>query len=209
MNDKILTGEELMQKLNAYASSPDDNNIRFKEKIKNNLLQCPELLYALNNHDLESELLDTDGNINYEGDWSMYFGDNIRPYVFLPEVQTIPKHYVCYNVNFDELPRYNKIEYYCQIVFTVFCDSHDSIDLKTGIARHDLLSSILRERFNWSNIFGTQCKLVSNKESVMDANYIARTMIFESTLLNGIVKTENGKTSVINYRKNLPEGGVW
>lgn len=53
------------------------------------------------------------------------------------------------------------------------------MDKMTGIPRHDLISSIIREKINWSNVFGMQAKLVSNKEAISDNNYILRTMIFE------------------------------
>jgi len=66
------------------------------------------------------------------------------------------------------------------------------------ISTDDLIASIIRERFNWSNIFGTQCRLVSNKETITDANYVTRTLIFELTVPNSVVNTDNGTTRVIN-----------
>ena len=47
--EKLLTKNDLLQKLRSYAYTPDDDVIRFKEKVKEKLLKCPELLYALNN----------------------------------------------------------------------------------------------------------------------------------------------------------------
>lgn len=202
----------LIAKLNAYAATPDDDNIFFKEKIKDKLLKCPELLYALNNKDYESELFDSDGNVNalynedgevveVYGDWGLYFNDNIKPYLFVPEVQVKSKNFVCYRVGFREIPRYNSTEKICQIMFIILCDSRETnaIDSNTGIARHDLISSIIREHFNWSNIFNLQCSLVHNEESLTDNNYITRKLIFEVTLPNSIVQTKDGKTSVINH----------
>ena len=69
----------------------------------------------------------------------------------------------------------------------------------TGQSRADLIGAILREKFNWSNIFGLQCKIVSNQEDIKDTNYISRTLILESTKPNGITKTSpKGNTMVIN-----------
>ena len=48
----------LLNKLQSYAETQDDENIRVKEKVKNALLHCPELLYALHETDLEDELFD-------------------------------------------------------------------------------------------------------------------------------------------------------
>ena len=76
----------------------------------------------------------------------------------------------------------------------------DRTDKLTGIPRHDLIASIIRERFNWSSIFGMQTHLISSKESVTDNNYLVRTLIFQIVDTNGIVTTQNGKTSVTNYQ---------
>ena len=50
------------------------------------------------------------------------------------------------------------------------------MDELTGIPRHDLIASIIRAKFNWSNILGMQLKLVYNKESITDNNYVVRTL---------------------------------
>ena len=208
MSDILTTKEELLNKLRAYADTPDDDNIRYKEKIHDALLNNAELLYALNNEELESELFDgNELNIDEEtgellGEVDRYFGDNsnIRPYLFIPDTQTDVKHYVCYQVAFDELPRYSNIQKYTEITFNIFVNGKDRTDKLTGIPRHDLIASIIRERFNWSNIFGMQTHLVASKESTTDSNYLVRTLIFQIVDTNGIVTTQNGKTSVTNYQ---------
>lgn len=208
MSEILTTKEELLNKLRAYADTPDDDNIRYKEKIHDALLNNAELLYALNNEELEPELFDGDKlNIDEDtgellGEVDRYFGDNsnIRPYLFIPDTQTDVKHYVCYQVAFDELPRYSNIQKYTEITFNIFVNGKDRTDKLTGIPRHDLIASIIRERFNWSNIFGMQTHLISSKESVTDNNYLVRTLIFQIVDTNGIVTTQNGKTSVTNYQ---------
>lgn len=207
MGEIITDKEGLLNKLRAYASTPDDDNIRYKEKIHDALLNNAELLYALNNKELESELFDGDKlNIDEEtgellGEVDRYFGDNsnIRPYLFIPDTQTEVKHYVCYQVMFDELPRYSKIQKYTEITFNIFVNGKDRTDRLTGIPRHDLIASIIRERFNWSSIFGMQTHLISSKESVTDNNYLVRTLVFQILDLNGIVNTPyNGETYIRN-----------
>lgn len=208
MSEILTTKEELLDKLRAYVDTPDDDNIRYKEKIHDALLNNAELLYALNNEELESELFDgNELNIDKEtgellGEVDRYFGDNsnIRPYLFIPDTQTDVKHYVCYQVVFDELPRHSNIQKYTEITFNIFVNSKDRTDKLTGIPRHDLIASIIRERFNWSNIFGMQTHLISSKESTTDSNYLVRTLIFQIVDTNGIVTTQNGKTSVTNYQ---------
>ena len=207
MGEILTTKKELLNKLRAYADTPDDDNIRYKEKIHDALLSNAELLYALNNEELESELFDGDKlNIDKEtgellGEVDRYFGDNsnIRPYLFIPDTQTDVKHYVCYQVAFDELPRYPNIQKYTEITFNIFVNGKDRTDKLTGIPRHDLIASIIREKFNWSNIFGMQTHLISSKESITDNNYLVRTLIFQITDVNSITYTQLGeKASYIN-----------
>ena len=207
MGEILTTKEDLLNKLRAYASTPDDDNIRYKEKIHDALLSNVELLYALNNEELESELFGEDNNLLIDeetgellGEVDRYFGDNsnIRPYLFIPDTQTDVKHYVCYQVSFDEMPRYSTFHKYNEITFNIFVNGKDRTDKLTGIPRHDLIASIIRERFNWSNIFGTQVHLVSSKESVTDNNYLVRTLVFQITDTTSILNTTNGNTKVIN-----------
>ena len=206
MGENLTTKEELLNKLRAYADTPDDDNIRYKEKIHDALLNNAELLYALNNEELESELFDEDNNLLIDkktgellGEVDRYFGDNsnIRPYLFIPDTQADVKHYVCYQVAFDELPRYSNIQKYTEITFNIFVNGKDRTDKLTGIPRHDLIASIIRERFNWSSIFGMQTHLISSKESVTDNNYLVRTLIFQVLDLNGIVNTPYGDETYI------------
>ena len=208
MGEILTTKKELLNKLRAYADTPDDDNIRYKEKIHDALLSNAELLYALNNEELESELFGEDNNLLIDeetgellGEVDRYFGDNsnIRPYLFIPDTQTDVKNYVCYQVAFDELPRYPNIQKYTEITFNIFVNGKDRTDKLTGIPRHDLIASIIREKFNWSNIFGMQTHLISSKESVTDNNYLVRTLIFQITDVNSITYTPLGeKSSYIN-----------
>lgn len=213
MAEKLVTKNDLLNKLRAYKTTPDDENIQYKKKIEKALMLNPCLLYALNEKSLESELFDDDGNINWEwnedtkeydplGEWDRYFGgtSNIRPYLFIPDTQTEVKHYICYQVSFDEMPRYQDTLKYTNVTFTIFVHGNDRNDKLTGIPRHDLIASIIRERFNWSNIFGMQTHLISSKESTTDNNYIVRTLIFQVVDTNGIHKTTDNKTTVNNYQ---------
>ena len=210
MAEKLVTKNDLLNKLRAYKTTPDDDNIVYKRKIKNALLSNPCLLYALNEKELESELFDKNGNINWEwndelndyeplGEWDRYFGENsnIRSSLFIPDTQTEVKHYLCYQVGFDELPRYSPMYKYTEITFTIFVHGLDRVDKLTGLQRHDLIASIIRERFNWSSIFGLQTKLVSSKESTTDNNYVVRTLVFQIYDSNSTVYTPYGENSYI------------
>ena len=206
MSEILTTKEELLNKLRAYAETPDDDNIKYKDIIRKALLNCPELLYALNNKELESELFDEDGNLLIDkdtgellGEVDRYFGDNssIRPSLFIPDTQTTVNSYVCYQVMFDELPRYQNVYKYNEIIFNIFVNGKDRTDKLTGIPRHDLIASIIREKFNWSSIFGMRSKLISSKESTTDNNYVVRTLIFQIEDTNNIVYTPFDENSYI------------
>lgn len=208
---ELRTKDDLLNKLRGYATY-DDEGVKYKEKIRQNLLKCPELLYALHEEELESELFyeNEDGelvlNIDEEtgellGEVDRYFGEsaNIRPYLFIPETQTTVCHYICYQVMFDESPRYSDTQKYTHITFTIFVNGKDREDELTGIPRHDLIASIIREKFNWSNIFGMQTHVISSKESTTDNNFLVRTLVFQVTDTNGIVNTPlNGNSRIIN-----------
>ena len=213
MSEKLVTKDDLLNKLRAYKTTPDDENIQYKKKIEKALMLNPCLLYTLNEKSLESELFDDDGNINWKwnedtkeyeplGEWDRYFGSdsNIRPFLFIPDTQTEVKHYICYQVSFDETPRYQDTLKYTTITFTIFVHGNDRVDKLTMIPRHDLIASIIRERFNWSNIFGMQTHLISSKESTTGNNYLVRTLVFQVVDTNGIYKTTDGVTSVNNYQ---------
>ena len=211
MAEKLVTKNDLLNKLRVYRTTPDDENIQYKKKIEKALMLNPCLLYSLNEKSLESELFDDDGNINWEwnedtkeyeplGEWDRYFGSNsnIRPFLFIPDTETEVKHYICYQVSFDEIPRYNDTLKYTNVTFTIFVHGNDRMDKFTGIPRHDLIASIIRERFNWSNIFGMQTHLISSKESTIDTNYLVRTLVFQLVDTNGIVNSSYGGHSSIN-----------
>lgn len=213
MTEKLVTKNDLLDKLRAYKTTPDDDVILYKQKIKNALLSNPCLLYALDDKELESELFDKHGNINWEwnedtkqyeplGEWDRYFGSDslIRPFLFIPDTQTTVKCYVCYRVGFRDTARYNPGLKETLIDFAIFVHGDDRMDKLTGIPRHDLIGSIIRERFAWSNIFGMQTHLAQNYEETVDNNYVARYITFQLTDLNSKVQTPyGGKPSIMNY----------
>ena len=208
MGDILITKEDLLDKLRAYADTPDDDNIRIKEQIKDTFLNCPELLYAIHNKDLESELFDEDGNLNIDEDGNLtgevdrYFGgnSNIRPFLFIPETQDEVKNYVCYQTSYSDLVRYNDKEKNMIVTFTIFVNGKDSIDKLTNIPRHDLIASIIREKFAWIGLEISTTTPFGDKESTTDNNYLVRTLQYEVTLPNSICKTE-GKNTFYNNKR--------
>ena len=179
-----LTKEELDELLK-FKDKPDNDNIRFKNIIKEKLLENRKILYLLNNKQLEK--LDAPPD--------EYFNTNIFPVYMIDSTQTDSQNFICYSTRFDELDRYNPNIRHAQIVFNILCDSSTIIERNTGLARHDLIAAVLLEEFNKTNIFGMQVSNSSDSEGVVDSKYALRTLTLELETPNALVKTRAGRTS--------------
>lgn len=197
------TKDGMLNKLRNYFSTPDDDNIVLKNRIKEVLLNSPELLYALHDPKLEDELFDTDGNLRTDGEWDAYYGENshIRPYLFLPDTQTEVSNYICYQTSFSNVSTYSSAEKQYIVTFNIFVHGKDRMDKLTGIPRHDLIASIIRELIAWSGIIYSSAIPISDKESITDTNYITRTIQYQALIPNSLVKTGNGFTYFTNKGK--------
>lgn len=159
-----------------YKYNVGSDNIQYKEIIKKKLINNTKIIHSLNNKDLDPDCPDD------------YYGINILPYYLLVNTQTINRNYICFETSFDEVARYNDVMKLGQIIFYIVCDNKDILDSETGIARHDLLAALITDEFNWCNEFGTQIKLVSDRPTAIDSQYVGRTLIFEQMSPNSIVK---------------------
>lgn len=175
-----LTKEELKE-LRAYKTNPDCDEIRCKEIIKRKLLNNKKIIHVLNNKELEDAGAEADE----------YFGTNILPYYLISPVQSEVQNFICFDVDFDENANPNNKFKISQIVFHILCDQKSIIDTETYIPRHDLLSALLMDEFNWTNYFGFQIHCVSSVSSVVDTYYACKTLVFEMTTYNNITKTNN------------------
>lgn len=168
--------QDILEIIN-YKKQKGNDNIQYKEIAKNKLINNAKIIRSLNNKDLDEECPDD------------YYGINILPYYLLVDAQTKSANYICFETSFDEVPRYNDVMKLGQIIFYIVCDNKNILDKETGIARHDLLAALITDEFNYSNFFGTQIKLISDRPMAVDSQYIGRTLIFEQTTPNSIVKS--------------------
>ena len=183
-----LTSEQLSYLRNLKTLN-DNDNIRFKEIIKKKLIDDPMIIYLLNNKELEDS----------EADPSDYLGVNILPYYLIHSTQHNCQNYICYEIQTREEHRFNKVLKIGQVIFYVLCDEKNNIEKNTGIARHDLISALIINSFNWTNLFGKQVHLVSDIPSVTDTDYATRTLTFEGEMPNNLVKSDLAQsTKVIN-----------
>ena len=197
------TKKEMISGLQAYLENPDDDTVRLKEKIKELLLSSPKLLWALNNEEYEAQLFNDDGSLNDTGEWDVYYGDTslIRPFLFIPETQDTVANYICFQTSTDENMRYNSDMKYFVITFTIIVHEKDSIDSTTGIARHDLIGSIIRELMAWSKISLAHAIPIYEAESVTDSNYITKVLKYQATMPNNLVVTDSLGTAMVNKSK--------
>ena len=68
MAEKLVTKNDLLNKLRAYMYTPDDDIIRIKKQIEDVFMECPEILYALNEPSLYNELFDPSDKEHWEWD---------------------------------------------------------------------------------------------------------------------------------------------
>lgn len=182
------TNEDREQLL-LYKKQPDEDDVRFKEIIKEKLLNNKLIVHVLHNKEIEES----------EGTPDDYFGINILPYYLITPTQTNVENFICYEIGFNRQSNANRIIKYGRITFYILCDQKNIIDEDTGIARHDLLAALIKREFNWSNCFGKVVKCVSDVSSVVDNDYACRTIIYEGEFPNDIAQTQkNGAMEIIN-----------
>lgn len=155
----------------------NDDICSIKRVIKQTLISNRDILEALNNKDLDIDSPDE------------YLDVNIFGFVRIPQTQDIARNFICFTVDDIEESRFNSTMKKQYIQFHAICHL-DNMKTDYGIDRHDLLGALIRDRFNWSNIFGMQVKLIENKESTIDSDYYRRTLVFEATKTNSLHKAK-------------------
>ena len=172
MNDIEKEIKEIIE----YKKHHENDNIYYKEIIKNKLINNKKIIFSINNTDLDPDCP------------ADFVGENILPYYLIVNTQSKTQNYICFETSFDEMPRYNEVMKNGQIIFYIICDNKNIYDNTFGIARHDLLAALITDEFNWTNMFGTQIHLVSDKPMALDYHYVGRTLVFEQTTTNSIKK---------------------
>lgn len=155
----------------------NDDIIEMKRLIKQKLISDIDILEALHNPDIDIDSPDE------------FLDNNIYGFIRIPQTQDTVRNFICFTVDDIEENRFNEIMKTQYIQFNVICHL-DDMKTKYGIDRHDLLGFLIRDTFNWTNMFGLQFKLIYNKESSVDSDYYCRTLKFEATKPNSLNKTK-------------------
>lgn len=153
----------------------NDDIIEMKRQIKQKLINDTDILEALHNPSLDVDSPDE------------FLDNNIYGFIRVPTTQDTVRNFICFTVDDIEENRFNEAMKTQYIQFMVICHLED-MKTEYGIDRHDLLGYLIRDTFNWTNIFGLQFKLIYNKESAVDSDYYCRTLKFEATKPNALNK---------------------
>lgn len=146
-----------------------------KQIILEDIYKDPDIFEVLHNTELEAQ------NAVPED----YHNVNIYSYLKIPDSQSKVKNFICFEVNDLEISYSNKIMVTKQVIFRTV--SHkDDVETIYGIDRQDLLAALIKERFQWSNILGTQLVKTYDSGKVAENGYYYRNMYFEQITPNGL-----------------------
>ena len=176
----------------------EDDDSRLKREVKEKLITNKYIIKALDNKEMEAT----------EAEPDEYYGKSIFPYYIIHPTQVQANNFICFETRFSELERYNKSMKIQQLIFYIVCEQKNQAVVtetelsgaitEMGIARHDLIASLLIHEFNFFPFKGGKAHLVSNVPSTTDDNYAVRTLTFEFITDANLVKTINGEPQFIN-----------
>lgn len=203
-NEPILSQEiqNIINKSHGLDNPNDkyDDIERYKYFIMKILTENQDILHTLHNKELEERYTDKDGIINGDA----YRDVNIYSFLKIPDIQSTVKNFICFEVDDREKPRNSDGLIVKNITFRTI--SHEN-DYKTdwGIARQDLLATIITSCFDWTNMFGAHLEMVYNKGRIAENGYYYREFIYQITDVNNLVnKSKNSNYTYYDYRN----GGV-
>ena len=161
--------------MNRDIQKVNDDIVEMKRKIKQMLIADKDILEALHNPDIDIDSPDE------------FLDNNIFGFIRIPHTQDTVRNFICFTVDDIEEHRYNEVIKAQYIQFHAICHL-DDMKTEYGIDRHDLLGYLIRDLFNWTNEFGLQFKLITNKESTVDSDYYCRTLQFKAEKPNSLNK---------------------
>lgn len=153
-----------------------------KRKILEDIFKDRDIIELLHNTELEKiEAIPED-----------YYNINIFSFLKIPDAQSEVKNFLCFEVDDINISYTNKIMVTKQIIFRTI--SHkDDVETPWGANRQDLLAALIKERFQWSNILGTQLIKTYDSGKVAENGYYYRTMYFQQTIPNDLQGTSSNR----------------
>lgn len=168
--------QERIERLFSCKSEQGFDSITYdKRKILEDLYKDSDIFELLNNKELQSMSACPED----------YYNVNIYSFLKIPEAQSKVKNFICFEVNDTETVDSNDIMILKQVIFRTI--SHkDDVSTLWGIDRQDLLAALIKERFQWSNILGTQLVKRYDSGKVAENGYYYRNIYFEQIAPNDI-----------------------
>lgn len=166
----------------------DDIIIASKRIIKKKLYSDPDIIEALNNPKLNPAEPDT------------YLDENIFDYIRIPGTTTDTKNFICFDIRVQSMNALNNHLKDMLFIFNVYV-YQDNMKTQYGMSRHDLLSYLVRDIFNYSNILGTQLVEISDVPGIMDGYSSSRSITFKGiqpASLNKAVRTNKYEFAGVN-----------
>ena len=159
----------------------------YKYKIMQMLTEDTDLISALHNHELAG----------HKGDDYRFV--NIFNFLKIPDTQSTVKNFVCFEVNDVEQPRYTEGLMKKYIIFRTV--SHeDDVQTAYGIARQDLLALIIKNKFDWSQVFGMHIEKIHDNGKISENGYYYREFIYETTATNNLVNKAKSLNAIKTSR---------
>lgn len=144
----------------------DDDIIRIKRKIKQRLINDPDIIEALDNPHLNPNEPDT------------YLNVNILDYIKIPGATTEKLNFITFDIKQENIVTANEYMKQNTYLFNVIV-YEDQVATKYGMSRHDLLSYLIRDSFNYSNFVGPRLILYQNSPAITDGYWISRSLSFK------------------------------
>ncbi|MDF2885237.1 MAG: hypothetical protein K0R54_5809 [Clostridiaceae bacterium] len=114
--------------------------------------------------------------------------NNIYSYLKIPNSTLQVKNYICFDFSSRKSP-VNSTFKNVNINVSIIC--HET-DLKTSWGnRHDVLSGVIIDAFNWSNFLGFELELVSDNEKILENDYHMRTLQFNNLTTDNFINKVN------------------
>lgn len=173
MDDNIVAPNTFLRDLEK------DPIITLKRKIDDILKADDDIIKLLKDRNGITPLYANGESMQYDG---------IYPFVFVPEVQSQDKCYICYKVDYELVETSKKFNITHIVTFVTFC-SVQKQDTGMRCNRVDAIAFCIRDLFQGHNPHGFTWDLIEDEESVLTTGYIARTLQFRYKNPNRVPNT--------------------
>lgn len=147
----------------------DSDISKNKRKIISALIENDDIVTALDASEIEDRY-----DLTYT---------HLYPYLRVPDTQTETGSYILVAVSVPHVSTKNNS--YKIMEITICVVSHqDHMQTQWGGTRNDIISGIIIDEFNWSDILGFEMELVSDKESILTDVYHLREIRFHALAKN-------------------------